>query len=59
MAKEQKKKKSGIWKIYAKSGNKLERKNQSCPKCGQGTFMAKHSNRWYCGKCRYAEFLNK
>ena len=57
MAKEQEKKKlKGTWKLYQVSGNKLERKNKSCPKCGAGTFMAKHSNRWTCGNCHYAEF---
>ena len=56
MAKEQKKKKSGIWSIYQKAGDKLERKNKSCPKCGPGVFMAKHSNRVTCGNCHYCEF---
>ena len=58
MAKEQAKKKlSGRWNLYQVSGNKIERKNKSCPKCGQGTFMAKHANRWACGQCRYCEFI--
>ena len=57
MAKEQKKKKSGIWKIYQITGSKIERKNKSCPKCGSGVFMAKHINRWTCGNCRYCEFI--
>jgi len=60
MAKEQAKKQlKGIWNIYEKKGEKLERKNKSCPKCGSGVFMAKHSNRWTCGQCRYTEFSNK
>ena len=59
MAKEQKKKASGIWNVYGKTGDKLERKNKSCPKCGSGVFMAKHINRHVCGKCHYAEFLSK
>ncbi len=59
MTKEQAKKKlTGIWNLYNKAGNKLERKNKSCPKCGSGTFMAKHSNRWTCGNCRYTEFIS-
>jgi len=59
-AKEQAKKKlKGRWNLYSKSGNNLERKNKSCPKCGQGTFMAKHSNRLTCGSCHYSEFLSK
>ena len=57
MAKEQQKKKlKGRWSLYEKKGDKLERKNKSCPKCGSGTFMAKHSNRWTCGNCHYCEF---
>ncbi len=60
MAKEAAKKKlSGRWNLYQVSGNKIERKNKQCPKCGQGTFMAKHSNRWSCGTCKYTEFLSK
>ena len=55
MVKEEKKK-FGIWNLYQISGKKLERKNKSCPKCGVGIFMAKHSNRWICGNCHYAEF---
>ncbi len=51
------KKKSGIWDLYEKKSDKIERKNKSCPKCGSGVFMAKHSNRWTCGSCRYCEFI--
>lgn len=58
MAKEAAKKKSrGMWNLYEKKGDKLERKNKSCPKCGTGTFMAKHGNRWYCGNCHMTEFF--
>ncbi|MAG91397.1 30S ribosomal protein S27ae [Candidatus Woesearchaeota archaeon] len=57
MAKPQEKKKvSGRWNMYNKTGDKLERKNKSCPKCGSGTFMAKHGNRETCGSCRYTTF---
>ena len=59
MAKEKKKSAKGIWNLYQISGNKLERKNKTCPKCGQGTFMAKHANRWTCGQCRMTEFISK
>ena len=34
-------------------------RNRSCPKCGQGVFMANHKNRWSCGKCSYTEFKGK
>lgn len=30
-------------------------KNKRCPKCN--SIMAKHVNRWYCGKCHYTEFI--
>lgn len=30
-------------------------KNKSCPKCGDGTFMANHKDRNTCGKCGYME----
>ena len=54
-----KKKLKGRWNLYEKKGDKIERKNKSCPKCGQGTLMAKHANRWTCGTCRYTEFISK
>lgn len=44
-----------IGKIYAKAGDKLERKNRSCPKCGEGVFMAAHKDRHHCGQCGYME----
>jgi len=49
----------GRWNLYEKSGDKITRKNKSCPKCGDGTFMAKHANRVTCGFCRYTEFSSK
>ena len=55
--KEAKKSAKGRWNLYEKSGDKLNRKNKSCPKCGDGTFMAKHTNRWTCGLCHYCEFI--
>ena len=30
---------------------KIERLRQACPACGPATFMAKHFDRVYCGKC--------
>ena len=46
----------GAWKMYEKKGDKLERKNKSCPKCGTGFFMAQHQDRLYCGGCGYTEY---
>ncbi len=58
MAKEKKKEKSKskhktvqIWKKY-KDGKPL---GKFCPRCGNGTFLAQHSNRVTCGKCGYSE----
>ena len=51
--------KKGIWKNYDKTGDKVSRKNKSCPKCGEGFFMAKHANRHMCGKCQYVEYVSK
>lgn len=50
----QKEKSRGRWEMYDLSGG-LKRKNKSCPKCGQGTFMAQHKDRNVCGKCGYME----
>ena len=38
--------------------HKVNRTRRVCEKCGPGTFMAKHANRHYCGKC-HATVLNK
>ena len=40
---------------YKVSGNSIDKKNKTCPKCGPGTFMADHKDRWTCGKCKYSE----
>jgi len=42
-----------VWKLYKVEGGKLVRKNESCPRCGPGTFLAAYKNRKYCGKCGY------
>ena len=36
-------------------GDKIERKNPICPRCGEGVFMADHGDRFACGKCGYTE----
>lgn len=53
------KKTSQKWKLYEKKGDKIERKNKTCPKCGSGVFMAKHKDRIYCGNCKYSEFIKE
>ncbi|MBE39345.1 MAG: 30S ribosomal protein S27ae [Euryarchaeota archaeon] len=36
-------------------GGKLVRKAPFCPhpSCGEGIFLARHADRWSCGKCGY------
>jgi small subunit ribosomal protein S27Ae len=53
-----KKKTSKVWEVYEAKGE-LKRKNSSCPKCGDGVFMAKHKDRVTCGKCGYTEFISQ
>jgi small subunit ribosomal protein S27Ae len=52
MAEKKKKKPNQVWTRY--EGGK--KKNQDCPKCGPGVFLAEHKNRLSCGKCQYTEF---
>lgn len=40
---------------YQVSGDGVARQRKSCPRCGPGTWLGKHKNREYCGKCGYAE----
>ncbi len=42
--------------LYTITGDKIQRKNKFCPKCGSGVCMAVHSNRLVCGRCKYTEF---
>ncbi|WP_094226890.1 30S ribosomal protein S27ae [Methanolobus psychrotolerans] len=41
---------------YKVSGDSIERTRQSCPRCGEGVFLAEHKDRRSCGKCNYTEF---
>ena len=38
------------YSLYKIAGDKADRKNRFCPKCGVGIFMAKHNDRIVCGK---------
>lgn len=49
---------SKVWTKYKISGDKIER-GQTCPKCGNGNFLADHKNRWFCGTCHYTLFKKK
>ena len=42
-----------VWKLYDIKGG-LKRKNENCPRCGPGTFLANYKQRKYCGKCGWA-----
>ena len=44
------------YQAYTVSGDKAERKNSFCPKCGVGVLMAEHKDRKCCGACGYTEF---
>jgi len=46
----------GASDYYKVEDGKLVRQRKECPKCGGGTFMAKHEDRAACGKCGYTEF---
>ena len=48
-----------IWKLYKVAGGKVERKNEPCPRCGSGTFLASYKNRTYCGKCGWSKIKEK
>ena len=56
---EKKKKPFNRYKMYAVSGEKLERKNKECPKCGKDSCLASHKDRMTCGKCGYVEIMAK
>ncbi|MBR9698927.1 30S ribosomal protein S27ae [Candidatus Woesearchaeota archaeon] len=56
---EKKKKPFQRFKMYTVSGDKVERKNKTCPKCGTDSFLAAHKDRLSCGKCGYVEKKDK
>ena len=45
--------------FYDIQGETVTRKRKSCPRCGDGIWMAKHKDRQYCGKCGYTVFEGK
>lgn len=51
-AHKKKKVKLAVLTLYrVDKSEKVNRTRRVCEKCGPGTFMAKHANRYYCGKC--------
>lgn len=45
--------------IFKVEGDKIVRLRRSCPKCGDGVFLAEHKDRLSCGACGYTEFKSK
>lgn len=43
---------------YYDTSGELKRNKKFCPKCGPGTFMADHKDRYHCGNCGYTEKKN-
>lgn len=39
-----------------KTSDSIKNKKKVCIRCGAGTFMAEHKDRFYCGKCHMTEF---
>jgi small subunit ribosomal protein S27Ae len=35
---------------------KVVKKSPTCPRCGDGVFLATHKDRVSCGKCGYTEY---
>ncbi|MBD3312912.1 30S ribosomal protein S27ae [Candidatus Woesearchaeota archaeon] len=50
---------NNVYKSYKVEGESAKRLKKSCPKCGQGVFLAQHKDRSTCGKCGYTEFSSK
>ena len=46
-------------RMYEVKDGKVSRKAQSCPRCGDGVFLANHADRLSCGKCGYTEYKKK
>ena len=46
----------GVSRYYELSGDAIKSKKSVCPRCGNGVFLAAHSDRQSCGKCGYTEF---
>lgn len=45
-----------VWEYYKIDDNTVKKVKRECPKCGPGTFMAEHKDRFSCGKCGYTEW---
>jgi small subunit ribosomal protein S27Ae len=47
------------WEILKPEGDQLKREKKLCPRCGAGTYMAEHEDRYYCGNCHFTEWKKK
>jgi small subunit ribosomal protein S27Ae len=50
---------ASIGRFFKVVGCKVERSGRPCDRCGSGTFMADHKDRWYCGKCQLTIWKKK
>jgi small subunit ribosomal protein S27Ae len=53
------KEKARVSKLYKLQDKRLVHLRPFCPRCGVGTFMAEHEDRFSCGKCGYTEYKAK
>ncbi len=44
-----------VWEKYDVDGDEVERKGKTCPRCGDGVFMADHEDRLTCGRCGFSQ----
>ncbi len=54
--KKTKKRRKGVFSYYKTDEKKLERLRPFCERCGQGYFMADHSDRYTCGHCGFTRY---
>jgi small subunit ribosomal protein S27Ae len=47
------------WDILKVEGNAIKRLKKTCPRCGLGTYMAEHKDRYFCGNCHMTEWKKK
>ena len=50
---------SAKYKKYTVEGDKITKKERSCPRCGPGIFLSLGKGRAYCGRCHFTEFEKK
>lgn len=43
-------------RMYEIKDGKAVKKSPTCPRCGDGVFLASHKDRLSCGKCGYTEY---